>query len=184
MQAYTQERPLTKDNVKTVPKGAMPIEGAMEKGDTKTVETRFGKVTLQLAKALHFPKGILGMPEKKQFCINDFPMERFKQFKLLQSVEDDDLAFITFPVGAVNEFIQRDDITEACQTLSINESDLAVLLIVTVHRRVNSISLSANIRAPLLIDTANKVATQYVLPNNKYDIRHPLSDIVVETAGK
>lgn len=174
MQAYTQERTLTKEK-------AQAHAVSAEEG-TREVETRFGKVTLQLGKAIHFPKGILGMPDKKGFCLTGFPMERFKQFKLLQSVEDEGLAFITLPLALENEFIQTQDIKDACATLSIPVKDVAILLIVTVHRRVNSISLSANVRAPLLIDAQNRVATQYVLPNNQYDIRHPISDAM--TGGR
>jgi len=74
-----------------------------------------------------------------------------------------------------NEMIETPDIDEACEILGIEKKSLALLLIVSVHRKTTSVSLSVNARAPLFIDSDNKAAAQFVLPNSKYLIRHFLS---------
>jgi flagellar assembly factor FliW len=175
MQGLIQEKDLV-EGKQSVP--AMDTTSDEQETGRRTVHTRFGKVSLQLDKAIEFSKGMLGMPDKKKFCLTEFPNERFSQFKLMQSLEDNELAFITFPIDVSNPYIEAKDIEEACATLEISMGALAMLLVVTVHRRVDGISLSANARAPLLIDTAKQTAVQYVLPNNAYDIRHPLNDVV------
>lgn len=144
-------------------------------GDDMVVNSRFGKITINQANAVMFPNGLVGMPEKTRFCITQFPSEKMERFKLLQCADDHDLCFVTLPVDINNEFVERADIEEACHSLGINPSDLAILLIVSVHRRVNAVKLSVNSVAPLLIDSRRKVATQYVFANGKYQVRHMIS---------
>jgi flagellar assembly factor FliW len=48
------------------------------------------------------------------------------------------------------------------------------MLIATFRRMGNSFETSVNMRAPLFIDTANRLAWQYILPNDRYEVRHTL----------
>ncbi len=139
------------------------------------VETRFGKATIYPARAIQFRNGLLGFEGLDRFCLTEFPMQRMQHFKLLQSLDDKDLSFITLPLAIHNDFIAAEDVLDAAKSLSIPTEHLAVLLIVSVHRRVNVVNLSVNARAPLLVDVDRKVAYQHVFANNRYDIRHPVS---------
>lgn len=138
------------------------------------ISTRFGKVTINREQAVTFPKGILGMPEKTKFCLTSFPLTRLPQFKLLQCSTDKELAFVVLPIEAKNDFISESDIANACKQLGMPFEDIGLLLIVSVHRKVGGVTLSVNARAPLFIDTGKKTAAQYVLPDNKYEVRHML----------
>lgn len=140
----------------------------------KEVDTRFGHVSINLANAIQFPKGLVGMPDKTEFCLTDFPNEKLARFKLMQSTTDDDLAFITLPLDVDNDFIDMEDIDMACQMLSIPRQDLAMLLIVSVHRGVGGVKLSVNCVAPVFIDSVKKTATQFVFAHTKYKVRHML----------
>ena len=94
---------------------------------------------------------------------------------MLQSLEDDSLSFITMPLDPENPIIEQKDIDAGCKDLSIDPKNLAMLLIVSVHRTPEAIRLSVNARAPLFMDVTRRVATQYVFHNNKYDIQHPIT---------
>jgi flagellar assembly factor FliW len=37
-----------------------------------------------------------------------------------------------------------------------------------------SFETSVNMRAPIFIDTAKRLAWQYILPNDRYEVRHSL----------
>lgn len=139
------------------------------------IETRFGKIAIRRDAPLRFTQGLLGMPEKVNFCLLDFPVKKFPQFRLLQSLDDDALSFITLPVDVENSIIDREDIEKALKDLSIPAKDLTILLIVSVHRGASDVKISVNARAPLMIDAHRREATQYVFQNNRYLVQQALT---------
>lgn len=138
------------------------------------IDTRFGKITLRRDTAVSFPRGLLGMPSKKNFFVTDFPSEKLGKFKLLQCLDDYNLSFITLPLAVTshNGIIAPEDIKAACIDLGIMPENLVVLLVVSVHRAPGNVSVSVNARAPLLIDTSLKLAAQYVFHTDKYNVQH------------
>ncbi len=151
-----------------------PQEGAPASA-REMIETRFGSVRMKRDNPISFPKGLLGMPEKTNFCLLDFPIEKFREFKLLQSLDDDALSFITLPIQYENTIIDKVDIQYGCKELGFDEQATTLLLIVSVHRELKKIRLSCNARAPLFIHADKRIAQQYVLHNNKYLVRHMLT---------
>lgn len=143
--------------------------------DDGYIETRFGRVRAQRENPIIFRKGLLGMPDKTNFFLADFPLEKFARFKLLQSLDDTNLSFITLPLEVNNSIISRADIEEGCKDLGFNIDHVTILLIVSIHRDAEGIRMSVNARAPLFCDTIRRVADQCVFRNNNYDIRHPLT---------
>lgn len=146
-----------------------PISVAME-----TIESRFGAIHIDGSKAVAFPRGLLGLPDKANFVIANFPSEKMAQFKILQSLDDVALSFITLPLDAQNGIISANDITAACEELQIAASDLAMLLIVSVHRMPEQVKLSVNARAPLFIDVTRRSGVQYVFQSDVYKVQHML----------
>ncbi len=138
------------------------------------VETRFGRVRVARDQPIIFRKGLLGMPEKTSYSLTEFPVKKFERFKLLQSLEDDNLSFITLPLNMDNDIIARVDLEEGCKDLGFTAEQIAVLLIVSVHRELTGVRLSVNARAPLFLDASRRVADQCVLRNNIYEVRHIL----------
>lgn len=139
------------------------------------ISTRFGKIAIRRDKPMRFARGLLGMPEKMNFCLLDFPVKKFPQFRLLQSLDDDALSFITLPLELENSIIDREDIDKACKDLNIAAHDLAILLIVSIHRGPAEVKISVNARAPVMIDVAKREATQYVFQNNRYLVQQTLT---------
>lgn len=150
-------------------------EGTSQKPSGPQLEkiaSRFGAITVDKAKAILFPVGILGMPEMHHFVLTDFPNPKLKQFKLLQSLDDHELSFITLPMDLDNTILDRADIDNACRDMEIAPEDLAVALIVSVHRGMTNVQLSVNARAPIFIDTHRQAAAQYVFTSSKYKVQH------------
>ncbi len=142
----------------------------------KKVHSRFGEIQINLEKKITFPHGILGLPSQLNFCLADFPREGFEQFKLLQSVEDNELCFITLPADYKDCYVKENDIVEACNIMEIPLQKLLVLFIVTTHRSPNQETrISVNAKAPILINTEGHSALQYVFNNKSYEIRHMIS---------
>ncbi len=141
--------------------------------EPEVIDTRFGKITLQKKSPLTFPRGLLGMADKFNFFLTDFPSPKLSHFKLLQSLDDYDLSFITLPLGLQNGIIMAEDLSHACKELGIAVENLVTLLIVSVHRMPGKTTLSVNARAPLLIDSQMRLAAQYVFPTDRYTVQHP-----------
>lgn len=140
------------------------------------IESRFGMITANLANAIFFPRGIIGIGGELHFALSDFPKERrMGNFRLLQCLNDHALSFVVLPLGLDNAFLAREDLEECCSTTGVNPDQLLVLLIISVNRSPDSIKITANLRAPIIVDTEGKCAMQYVFPGNSYDICHVLS---------
>ena len=58
--------------------------------------------------------------------------------------------------------------------LSRNTVYAALLLIVTARKNNGQVTLTANLRAPVVVNRKERVARQYVMPNSTYEIRHVL----------
>jgi len=156
-------------------KALFPLPEMLDEEDTPLIETRFGRIALQKHNAFSFKRGLLGMPEKQDFFLTDFPNEKLRKFKLLQSLSDFSLSFITLPLLVQNAIIAPEDLQLASSELGIRPEDLVILLMVSVHRTVHKVSISVNAKAPLLIDARQKLAAQYVFRNDRYSVQHFLS---------
>ena len=170
-----QQATVTSSDNSAVIANQLSTDGVVEQPKSNEIETRFGKITVNRDNPIAFQKGLLGMPEKTSFALMDFPVEKFAQFILLQSLEDDNLSFIALPIDVENQIIDRKDIEDGCADLGFSEKDVALLLVVSVHRDVDQVRLSANARAPIFMDAKSRKAEQYVLRNNKYVVRHMIS---------
>jgi flagellar assembly factor FliW len=144
-------------------------------GDQKTtVKTRFGVIEFDLNQALTFPKGIPGFVGYQSFGLAMIPSETQSSFMLLQALEPDDLSFIVLPYDPTAGLIDEKDIVAAQQTLGVAAQDCAIMLIATFRRMGGSFETSVNMRAPIFIDTASRMAWQYILANDRYEVRHTL----------
>ncbi len=159
----------TEPAVATMGMNVQPLSDRVE------IESRFGRISINPQQSILFPSGLLGMPNKLQFCLTRFPSEKMDRFSIMQSVDDESLAFITLPIDIVNPVIEESDIHQAAKDLDLPLDDLLVVLIVSVHRESGIATLSVNARAPLLVRVSMRVAAQYVFPHTKYLIRQPLS---------
>ncbi len=155
--------------------GSDPLNRADGDSSEVTIESRYGAVTVNLKNAIFFPKGILGLPDCKDFCIATLPDKRMERFKLLQSLNDAKLSFVVLPLAADTPLIDKADIQECCTVTQIKPENLVILAIVSVQKTPEKTRITANVRAPIIVDTNDKLAIQYVFPNNKYNICHPLN---------
>lgn len=144
--------------------------------EVEHIETRFGKVTISRANPIVFPNGLLGIPDKFQYCLTSLSNEKLTRFKLLQSLDDLAFSLLVLPMGADNAILAKEDIAQACKDLDMKEDDLAMFLVVTVHRVPGQpVKLSVNARAPIMVNTPKRTAAQYVYHHAKYEIQHPIT---------
>lgn len=140
----------------------------------ETIQSRFGEITVDASRSIEFPRGLLGMPDKYNFVLTNFNSKKMEQFKLLQSLDEFQLSFITLPIAITNNVVAEADIRAVADDLEIDDENLLLLLIVSVHRSPDSVRLSVNARAPLFLDAKQKLGVQYVFHNDSYKVQHYL----------
>lgn len=150
----------------------MGLQTAQDTSSQTTFKTRFGEVSYQESAILDFPNGLLGMPNQDKFFIAKMPVEKLKNFQVMQSLVDDEISFAILPHDFLDEGLEAQDIAEMKTIMEIKGDELLIMLIASVQHTTSGARLSVNLRAPLFINTITKEAYQIVLANNKYAVQH------------
>ncbi|SNS49169.1 flagellar assembly factor FliW [Anaerovirgula multivorans] len=130
----------------------------------------FGEIEIEEEKILDFPDGIPAFEERTKFIILKNPDEEIP-FHWLQSVEDENLTFVI-----VNPFIFRPDYDfeisqSVVEKLGIEAvEDVNLFAIVVVPEDISK--MTANLRAPLIINSKNYKAKQIVIEDERYHTKH------------
>ena len=130
---------------------------------------RFGQVTIGAEEKIHIPQGILGFPELRDYCLIDPGDETLIVW--LQSLTDPALAFpVLEPKIFFPQFAARLSGMELRELRLDNVNQSAVFSILTIPADVTQ--MTANLKAPLVVNLREQVAKQVVLQENEYSIRH------------
>ncbi|HGG0417951.1 TPA: flagellar assembly protein FliW [Clostridium sporogenes] len=120
---------------------------------------------------IYFEKGIPGFEELKKFII--FPVKDNDVFSVFHSIEKKDMGIIvTSPFNIEKEYeIQLEK--EQIKRLKLqDEKDTLVLNTVTLSSDIDKIT--ANLRAPIVINIKEKIGEQIIINSDKYKVKHPL----------
>ena len=136
--------------------------------------TRFGQVQLQSEDILTFSEGMLGFADLKKFVILDDPNDDI--FAWLQSCDEPAIAFpvlepelFTEKFSATNLNLAKSD----TESLKMKTLDTArVFCIVTIPE--DPTLMTANMKAPVVVNIGQKLARQCVLQDNSLAIREPI----------
>lgn len=143
----------------------------------RKIETlRFGEIEIDEKKIIHFNRGIPAYSSEKEFVLIPYnpkdPTE--SPYLFMQSVKSPDLAFfITSPYYFFQdyEFEIADDVISELDIQS--PDDILVYVIITVPG--GSVKdMTANLLAPVIINTKNLQAKQNVIENSSYTTKHRL----------
>ena len=134
--------------------------------------TRFGEIQVEEDKIIHFPHGILGFSQARQFIL--FPHKENSPFVWLQSIEDGSLAFVLIQPNLVMPEYHVEVGETALDELNVhNTSSLEVLCIVTVPRNRPE-DMTVNLLGPIVINPDKRLAKQLVITKGNYSHRHPI----------
>lgn len=145
--------------------------------DTKN----FGEIEIDEDKIIHFPEGILGFEEEKQFIIINNEDEE-NPFHWFQSISNPDLAFVI-----INPFFAYPNydiiIPETAQEkLKIeDEKDVIVYSIVVVPEDMEK--MTANLLGPIIINGNKKIGKQVILDDDRYTTKHYIFKQSLEDRG-
>jgi flagellar assembly factor FliW len=124
---------------------------------SKTIKTReFGDIAIEPQYIFNFPSGILGFETLKEFVL--VSVEDTAPFKWLISIQQPEIGFILLsPWLADQEF-------NPGRSIDISNSAVFVIIKLEKDRGV----MTANMKAPIVLDAENNIGEQVILPSDKF----------------
>lgn len=133
--------------------------------------SRFGRIELQNSDVLTFPEGLLGFADLRQFVLLDDPTDEI--FAWLQSCESTHIAFPVLEPELFSESYKATLTKGDLEALKLQSPEKArYFSIVTIPD--DPTQMTANLKAPIVVNVAEKLARQCVLQDNNLAIREPI----------
>ncbi|MBO5474607.1 MAG: flagellar assembly protein FliW [Lachnospiraceae bacterium] len=137
----------------------------------------FGQITIDDEKIIHFPKGIVGFPELTQFALIHDKEKGTDTIHWLQSVQEPGFAMPVMDPLLVCPGYNPEVNDELLSHLGeIEEEELLVLVTVTVPKDITR--MSVNLKGPIVINAAERKATQVIVEGEQYQVKFPVYDIL------
>ncbi|MGN0438608.1 MAG: flagellar assembly protein FliW [Lachnospiraceae bacterium] len=149
------------------------------------VQTKFfGEVDIEEEKILDFPNGIIGFENFNQFTIiYDIDDDSQTRISWLQSVEEPALALpVIDPLAIVPEYIPMIEDELLAPLGNPADADLLFLLVMTVPADMTKVT--ANMKAPIIINGENKKGVQLIVENADYPVRFNIYESVQKMKEK
>ena len=132
---------------------------------------RFGSVEVDEGKLLLFESGIPGLEEYRKFALLQF--EESYPIIWLQSVDDGGICLPVMDTFAVLSGYVFDMDDEDVKSLELKSPDeLYVVTVLVIPEDIQG--MTANLAAPIVINTATGKARQIMLGGGDYNIRAPI----------
>lgn len=118
-----------------------------------------------------FLKGLPGFEGLRKFIL--FTVEGNEVFNILHSIEDEGVGFVVISPFYVSNDYELELDKELTNRLKLEKPEETLILnTVTLHSELSKIT--TNLRAPIIINTKEKLGEQIILNNDKYLVKHPL----------
>lgn len=139
----------------------------------------FGEIDVEDDKVIDFKNGIIGFEEHHKYAlIFDAEKESSKSIMWLQSMEEPELAFpVADPTHIFSGYnpVVEDELLESIGGIDKPE-DVFVLVVLTVPSDLTK--MTANLKAPLVINTDTRKGCQIIVNNEEYQVRYNVYDYV------
>ena len=145
----------------------------------KAATRLFGEIEIDESKIITFEDGIIGFPDMKKFTlIFDEEKEGRPSISWLQSMDEPEIAFPVMDPLFVCETYNPSVEEELLKNLgTIKEDNLYVLVTVTVPQNIKE--LAVNLKAPIVINTDTRKASQIIVEDD-LPVRYRIYEILEE----
>lgn len=149
----------------------------------KAATRLFGEIGIDESKIITFEDGIIGFPDMKKFTlIFDEEKEGRPSISWLQSMDEPEIAFPVMDPLFVCETYNPSVEDELLKNLgTIKEDNLYVLVTVTVPQNIKE--LAVNLKAPIVINTDTRKASQIIVEDD-LPVRYRIYEILEEAKKK
>lgn len=136
----------------------------------------FGEVTIDDDKIIDFPNGIVGFPDLVQFTLIHDEEKGKDSIHWLQSIQEPAFAMpVIDPLLVCPDYNPEveDELLKNIGELQPEET----LILVTVTVPKDLTKMSVNLRGPIVINAAEKKATQVIVDDDEYPVKYPIYDV-------
>lgn len=137
----------------------------------------FGKVDIDENKIITFENGILGFEDYKKFALVFDSEKSKKTIMWLQSVEEQSLALPVIDPLLITETYAPTVEDELLTAIGgVTDENMYILVALTVPSEIEK--MTANFKAPFIINTDTMKGTQIVAENEDYLVKHPIYEML------
>jgi len=130
----------------------------------------FGQMEIEEKGIIEFPEGIPGFENAKKFALLA-STEEGSPFQWLQGVDNTELAFVVIDPKVFKPDYSVDVDDDEVEVLKIKDVEkVIVLTIIVVPEDITK--MTANLKAPVLINTENNRGKQVILDKGDYELKH------------
>lgn len=131
----------------------------------------FGEIVVDKTKIITFESGLPAFPDEKSFVILTNEDNKEGVFFWLQSISNNSLTFALIDPFIImphyKPLFKEESITDLGEH---REQDIYIYNIVSVPEEISNIT--ANLKAPIIINIKNGKGKQVIVDNEEYSIRH------------
>ncbi len=144
----------------------------------------FGEITIDDEKIIHFPGGIIGFPELQDFALIHDKEKGTDTIHWLQSLQEP-----AFAMPVMDPLIVRPDYNPEVDDELLNSigevqpDELLVMVTVTVPKD-NIKKMTVNLKGPIVINAAERLATQVIVEGDEYVVKYPIYEILNQKKQK
>ncbi len=135
--------------------------------------TRFGTLEVDEKDVISMVDPIIGFPHARRFVLLDHKTKGgVTPFKWLQSVDDPALAFVLLPAQLVEPSYRVTMTQDEAARLKISEPTDAQVWTILVIPHNEPKKMTANLKAPVVINQKERLGKQLVLVESEYSTKH------------
>ncbi|MDR3164320.1 MAG: flagellar assembly protein FliW [Synergistaceae bacterium] len=139
----------------------------------KLTSTRFGELEIDDGDVIQFPLGIPGFEDKRRWILIG---DEDNAIMWMHSTEDEALALPVVAPDSVKSDYNAQIPRESLEPIGdVREGDVTILIVVTIPPD-RPWDMTANLKAPIVVNRAERVAMQTIALNNDYDFRYQVLD--------
>jgi flagellar assembly factor FliW len=137
----------------------------------------FGTVACSEKELIHFPDGLFGFTDLKNYVPLAF-QDNSDAIISLQSIEDYKISFILMnPFQLYSDYLPvLSDEDKKVLDASYNEDNISYYVICVMHDVMEDSTV--NFKSPIAVNTDTRRARQIILDNALYKFRHPIKDFI------
>lgn len=137
----------------------------------------FGEIEMNEEEMIVFDNGILGFPELKKYVLLYDIEKEGRTIRWLQSCDEQALSIpVIIPTLVMPDYnpTVEDELLKGLGELT--DENLSVLVTVTVPEDVTK--MTANMKAPIIINADTLKGCQLIVENQEYEVRYQIFDIL------
>lgn len=148
----------------------------------KVITKLFGEIEVAENKIILFSSGIVGFPELERFLlIHDAENEK-ASISWLQSLDEQAFAMpVIDPLLLIADYnpVVEHEMLEPLGDMK--PEDMLVLVTITVPSDLTK--MTANFKAPIIINANSNRACQLIIEDERYEIKHPIYHLLKDKKG-